>query len=112
MVGRFRHWLRSLPSGRSSARRRAGQAVLVGVALCLIAVVGISCDDDSSSSPTESPSTVASPSAVASPAAATSPAVTASPSVEASGTVWLCRPGLPDNPCESSLETTVVSADL
>jgi hypothetical protein len=23
----------------------------------------------------------------------------------------LCRPGLPDNPCESSLETTVVSAD-
>jgi len=36
---------------------------------------------------------------------------TASPSAGPSNTVWLCRPGLADNPCESSLETTVVSAD-
>jgi hypothetical protein len=28
-----------------------------------------------------------------------------------SNTVWLCRPGLADNPCESDLTTTVVSAD-
>jgi hypothetical protein len=26
-------------------------------------------------------------------------------------TVWLCRPGLPSNPCALSLDTTVVSAD-
>ena len=26
---------------------------------------------------------------------------------DSSGTVWLCRPSLADNPCESSLETTV-----
>jgi len=36
---------------------------------------------------------------------------TASPEAEASRTVWLCRPGLADNPCASNLETTVVSAD-
>jgi hypothetical protein len=73
----------------------------------LIAVAAISCDDDSSSSP----SPAASPSAAASPAATGSPAATALAATEASGTVWLCRPGLADNPCESSLETTVVSAD-
>jgi hypothetical protein len=28
-----------------------------------------------------------------------------------SNTVWLCRPGLADNPCESDLTTAVVSAD-
>ena len=28
-----------------------------------------------------------------------------------SNTVWLCRPGLADNPCDSNLTTTVVSAD-
>jgi hypothetical protein len=29
---------------------------------------------------------------------------------DAAGTVWLCRPGLSDNPCESSLAMTVVPA--
>jgi hypothetical protein len=28
-----------------------------------------------------------------------------------SNTVWLCRPGLANNPCESDLTTTVISAD-
>jgi hypothetical protein len=92
-------------------RRRAWWTILVVVALSLIAVAGISCDDDSSSESTASPSTSASPSATASQAASASPATSASPAAEASGTVWLCRPGLADNPCESSLETTVVSAD-
>ena len=86
-------------------RRRAWWAILVvAAALSLIAVMGISCDG-SSSEPT------ASPPATASPTATTSPGASASPAAEASGTVWLCRPGLPNNPCESSLETTVVSAD-
>ena len=99
MMGRWREQGASMLSGGKSASRRARRAMLVGATLCLIAVIGISCDDDSSSSP------------AASPSAAASPAATASPATEASSTVWLCRPGLPDNPCESSLETTVVSAD-
>jgi hypothetical protein len=98
MVGQWRHGRTSLLSGRGSSRRRARRVILFGVALCLIAAVGISCGG-SSSAPTASPSGTAAASA------------TASPSSEASGTVWLCRPGLPDNPCESSLETTVMSAD-
>jgi hypothetical protein len=85
--------------------------------LSFIVVAGIACDDDSSSSPNASPSAVASASAVASqpaaasPSATGSPAATGSPSAEPSGTVWLCRPGLADNPCEADLATTVVSAD-
>ena len=30
---------------------------------------------------------------------------------DASGTVWLCRPGLPHDPCTASLKTTVVDRD-
>src|ERR1700752_3944280 len=36
-------------------------------------------------------------------------AAVASPST--SSTVWLCRPGLPSNPCTSNLTTTVVRAN-
>jgi hypothetical protein len=38
---------------------------------------------------------------------ATGPATTVP---DASGTVWLCAPGAPDNPCEASLDTTIVTA--
>jgi pimeloyl-ACP methyl ester carboxylesterase len=65
--------------------------MLAGVAVCLIALVAVSCGE-SSDSTTPEPSTTATPSA-------------------ASDTVWLCRPGLADNPCESDLTTTVVAAD-
>jgi hypothetical protein len=58
-------------------------------------MLAISCGGESK---TESPATTAGPSATASPAAP-------------SNTVWLCRPGLADNPCESDLTTSVVSAD-
>jgi len=107
MIGLFRHWPRSL----FSTSQRARQAILVGVALALIALAGISCDDDSSSSPVPSAAVDATAFVTASPRATASPAATASAATEASGTVWLCRPGLPDNPCESRLEATVVSAD-
>jgi Protein of unknown function (DUF3089) len=30
---------------------------------------------------------------------------------DAAGTVWLCRPGLPHNPCTASLRTTVISGN-
>jgi hypothetical protein len=62
---------------------------MVGAALCLMAVMGASCGGESK---TATPSPTASPTAP-------------------SNTVWLCRPGLSDNPCESDLTTTVVSAD-
>jgi len=93
MMGRNRHRRTSSRSGR-----RARQAILIGVALSLIAVLVSSCGGSS-------PSTTASPTATA------SPSTTASSTAGPSTTVWLCRPGLPDNPCESDLETTVVSAD-
>ena len=35
-------------------------------------------------------------------------ASSAAPSEQESPTVWLCRPGMKDNPCESALTTTVV----
>lgn len=46
-------------------------------------------------------------------ATALGPAGTAAPAPaqESSSTVWLCRPGLADNPCESDLTTTVVQPD-
>jgi pimeloyl-ACP methyl ester carboxylesterase len=75
---------------------RLWRSILAGVALGLIALLAVSCGG---SSKTESPSATAGLSATASPAAAPS------------NTVWLCRPGLADNPCESDLTTTVDSAD-
>ncbi len=78
-----------------SARQRPRRWLLAGVALCLIGVIGAACGD---SDETETASPTAGPSATASPAAP-------------SDTVWLCRPGLADNPCESDLTTTVISAD-
>ena len=110
MIGRSRRRWSGLLFGGGSTWRRASRVILVGIALSVTAVVGISCDD-SSSSPTVSPSATASPRTTALPTTTAAPPTTASPSAESPGTVWLCRPGLPDNPCESSLETTVVSAD-
>lgn len=90
-----RHWQTGFRSHGRGTWRRTRRWVLVGVALCLIAVLAISCGGESK---TESPSATAGPPATASPAAP-------------SNTVWLCRPGLADNPCESDLTTTVISAD-
>ena len=95
MVGTGSHRRTGFRSGGGSTGRRARRWILVGVALCLMAVIAISCGG---SSKTASPTATAGPSATASPAAP-------------SNTVWLCRPGLADNPCESDLTTTVVSAD-
>src|ERR1019366_6745611 len=43
-------------------------------------------------------------------ASLSSPTATASPSV-GSDTVWLCRPGMANNPCSGNLDTTVLEAD-
>ena len=95
MTGSRAQWRTGFHSGRGSTRRRARRCILAGVALCLIGVLAISCGG---SSKTESPSATKGPSATASPTAP-------------SNTVWLCRPGLANNPCESDLTTTVVSSD-
>ncbi len=43
---------------------------------------------------------------------ATAPAVAAQvPRTDAAGTVWLCRPGIADNPCSTSFATNQVSAN-
>jgi Protein of unknown function (DUF3089) len=65
---------------------RVRPGALVGIAMCLAAGAG---------------TLPASASSVASSPTAAQPAET----------VWLCRPGLPDNPCESDLTTTVVRAN-
>jgi hypothetical protein len=92
MTGSRRHGRTGVRSDNGTTGRRLGRSILVGVALSLTTVVAISCGG-SSSSKTPSPSS------------------TAPSSPAPSNTVWLCRPGLADNPCESDLTTTVVAAD-
>jgi Protein of unknown function (DUF3089) len=43
-------------------------------------------------------------------ASSASAATTSRPQTDAAGTVWLCRPGLADNPCDGSMATTTVTA--
>jgi hypothetical protein len=45
-----------------------------------------------------------------SPTAMATPAVASSPAPAADDTVWLCKPGLADNPCQGSLDATVVDS--
>jgi hypothetical protein len=95
MVGTGSHRRMGFSSGGGSTGRRARRWILAGAALSLMAAIAISCGGSPRS---ESPTATAGLSATASPAGP-------------SNTVWLCRPGLADNPCESDLTTTVVSAD-
>lgn len=75
--------------------RTRGPFLVLAIAL---AIVSAACSSSSgSSSPPVRSNRSTSLSLVAPPASAK--------------TVWLCRPGARDNPCESSLETTVVAAD-
>ena len=76
------------------ARRRAVKLMLISVALGLTAAIGLSCGG-SSSSKTPVPSK------------ATAASTTEAPS----NTVWLCKPGLADNPCEVDMTTTVIPSD-
>jgi hypothetical protein len=52
----------------------------------------------------------AAPAAVA-PAASATATATATATKAAATTLWLCRPGLPRNPCERGLDATVVDGD-
>jgi pimeloyl-ACP methyl ester carboxylesterase len=92
MMGSRRHGRTSVRPNEASTGRQIGRSILAGVVVLLVAIVGISCSDSS-------------------PSATATPSSTASSSPAPSNTVWLCRPGLADNPCEGDLTTTVVSAD-
>ena len=92
MMGSRGHERTGTHPNEACTGRQLARSILAVFVLCLVTVAGISCDDSSSSKTPE-------------------PAATASSSPAPSNTVWLCRPGLPDNPCESDLTTTVVSAD-
>ena len=85
--------------GHAMNPRRAVCLMSTLIILLMMAAAAVSCGDDSSSSKMASPSEEAE----ASPGAQSSPVP--------SNTVWLCRPGLADNPCGADLTTTVESAD-
>ena len=74
---------------------RTGKAATTVVALCLLTAVVLSCGGSSSPASTSTPT--------ATPAVAATEAPT--------NTVWLCKPGMADNPCESDLTATLVAAD-
>jgi len=78
-------------------------------------VVGCSGSPSSPSGPGSTDRADVSPGVTSAPSSSPTPdpATTASPSPPASvgATVWLCRPGLPANPCTQDLGLTVVSPD-
>jgi hypothetical protein len=57
-----------------------------------------------------SPSSASASSTVVPAAPVPPPSPDPAPRVDPAGTVWLCRPGIPDNPCAQSLDATSVSA--
>ena len=62
-----------------------------------------------------SSSTASAPAASSAPAglpAASEVAPTPAPSVGPDTTVWLCKPGILENPCEGSLDATAIAPDL
>jgi Protein of unknown function (DUF3089) len=81
--------------------RRVWWGALLGVT-CALAIAACSSSSSHASSPTSSPSPGAN--------ASTSSLPSSSKRAVGSNTEWLCRPGLPNNPCESSEATTVISA--
>jgi Protein of unknown function (DUF3089) len=81
--------------------RRVWWGAVLGVT-CALAIPACSSSSSHASIPTSSPGPGANPSASSSPSRPQR-------SVR-SKTVWLCRPGLPDNPCESPEVATVVLA--
>ncbi len=73
-----------------------GLQVLTVLALAVTALVATACQPDAAQS--------------AGPSAAKSATMTTAPQTDAAGTVWLCRPGLPQNPCDGDMSTTTVTA--
>ena len=83
---------------RRRARRHCGVA-LVGLVLAGCTGGGDGADPQTSAAAAVTPSTPAS----------RAPSVESRPVTRT--TLWLCRPGLPDNPCEGGLDATVIERD-
>ena len=75
----------SVRSDEGSTERQSWPGILAGIPLWVMAVIAVSCGVSSKSTTPET-------------------ATTASPSAAPSNTVWLCRPGLTDNPCEGDYD--------
>ena len=86
--------------GRTKTDRRPGTRG-AGVVLAAVTVVAGAC-----SSPTRPSGSAASTTSVPAPGGTSGAART-----DAAGTVWLCRPGLADDPCAGDLDATAVGAD-
>jgi hypothetical protein len=82
-------------------------------ALLVAAVVAAACSGPVTpfgSSPSRADSTPAATAAPATPTPTPTPSLAAlTPAPDAPATVWLCRPGLANNPCTGSLVTTVIN---
>ena len=90
----MRHW-----SSPHLTARRQGALLIAGIALAVCASISlVDCGGEGESTTPE-------------PSATTAALASAAPTTETSNTVWLCRPGLADNPCESDMTTTVISPD-
>ena len=83
--------------------------------LLIIAVATAACG---SSAPASAPASAAPATSAGpvwwTPSTTSKSTAAASPSpagADAAGTVWLCRPGLADNPCAGDLSTTIIHAD-
>jgi hypothetical protein len=86
--------------------------VALGVAACGSSILAASASA-ALDTPAHSPVAVALAPAQSASAAASQLTATTPPSLanaDAAGTVWLCRPGLADNPCTGDLSTTIIDA--
>ena len=73
-----------------------GLPVLTVFVLAVTALVATACQPDATQS--------------AGLSVAKSATTTTAPQTDAAGTVWLCRPGLAQNPCDGDMSTTTVTA--
>ncbi len=94
-----------MPMTHSTGPLRPGRATAaLAVAAALALLVGCG-SGGGAKTPTASPAATARP-------ARTVPPIPAASQVVTHPTVWLCRPGMANNPCDGGLDATVVQKDL
>ena len=113
------------PMAKSSFAREAGQVLVFGqsgggrgrfIGALLVAAIAVSIASCSNAAAPTRTGTTAAPSTPPASAGSTAPGASpAAPGTSAdpadSGVVWLCRPGLADNPCTQDLTATAVGSD-
>jgi CDGSH-type Zn-finger protein len=81
----------------SQSRRSIPVIGAAVAAAALVALVAVGCGSTAAHSATQAPTR------------STTTTTTTVPQTDAAGTVWLCRPGLSDDPCDGSMSTTEVT---